>query len=135
MAIDQPLAKLKKKLDEVFSKFIRMSYANDEGIVKCFTCGKFEIWKYVDCGHYIPRDCMPLRYDEKNCHPQCKHCNITLKGNYTKYARNLVLFYGKDILDLLELKRRNLMKWTRWEYTILIKHYTEEVKKLEKRIG
>ena len=30
--------KLKKELDKVFSQYVRYAYADDNGIVECYTC-------------------------------------------------------------------------------------------------
>ena len=35
---------LEKKLDAVFSEYIRRKYADKNGIVSCYTCGKKKFW-------------------------------------------------------------------------------------------
>ena len=69
-----PTNNLIKKLDKIFSVYIRVSSSVD-GFVKCCTCGKPGHWKTMDCGHFIPRKNISTRYLEQNCAPQCKDCN------------------------------------------------------------
>jgi hypothetical protein len=98
------VSKLKKKADLLFSNFIRK---RDKG--KCFTCGCVKEWKHQQCGHYVSRSCLPLRYDERNCHCQCVGCNIFKKGNMDVYALKLMKKYGEDILyDLDEIKKESI---------------------------
>lgn len=91
------ISSLKKKADDIFSIFIRR---RDQG--KCITCGTVKEWKHMQAGHYIPRDCLELRYSEVNCHCQCPGCNIFRKGNYTIYSIRLMELYGPNILYELD---------------------------------
>ena len=61
-----------KKLDSVFSEYIRRKYADRDGIVKCFTCNKSAYWKGqgMQNGHFISRASRILRWEEDNCRPQ-----------------------------------------------------------------
>jgi hypothetical protein len=36
----EKITPLKTKLDDIFSLYIRLREATDEGLVQCFTCGK-----------------------------------------------------------------------------------------------
>jgi hypothetical protein len=47
---------LKTKLDDIFSLYIRLRDATDEGYVQCFTCGKVTYFqKGMQCGHFESR--------------------------------------------------------------------------------
>ena len=46
------ISKLKKKLDKIFSEFIRRRNADHLGRVKCFTCGVEKHWKEQQAGHF-----------------------------------------------------------------------------------
>ena len=48
---------LTKKLDTIFSEYIRRKDANKNGLVECFTCGVIKYWKGegMQCGHFISR--------------------------------------------------------------------------------
>ena len=123
------ITKLKAKLDKVFSQYIRLRGSQD-GFAKCFTCGKVKEWKQMQCGHYVSRRFMSLRWDDKNCQAQCGQCNIYKSGNMDVFGRELQKKYGTDILKLLEIKKRNIMKLGKFEYEALIKVYQDKIKLL-----
>jgi len=92
-----------KKLDSVFSQYIRQTYAID-GLTACVTCGVIKPWQEQQNGHYESRGHLPTRWSEDNCHPQCVACNVFRKGNYTEYALWMINTYGAEKLP--ELKAR-----------------------------
>jgi hypothetical protein len=49
------ISKLKKELDKWFSLYIRLRYATDEGMAQCYTCGKVDHYKKLQCGHFMSR--------------------------------------------------------------------------------
>ena len=120
---------LKKELDRIFSLYIRWTGAK-EGKNRCFTCNVELPIKELQDGHYESRRFLALKYEKTNNHPQCFHCNIRLKGNYTVYALKMIEKYGKDHLDMLSIKKHNTVKWTTFEYQLLIDDYKEKVDKL-----
>lgn len=102
---DKTISQLKKLADEVFSLYIRKR----DG--RCFTCGSSQ---NLQAGHYIPRDCLELRYDVRNVNCQCIGCNVFKKGNYTIYALNMMRKYGDNILyDLDEIVKKYKADGTR----------------------
>lgn len=123
-------SKMKEKLDRIFSKYIRLRDANDYGIVKCYCCGKLLHWKKSQNMHFIPRQHMATRFDEVNCHAGCVKCNYYDNGNIEQYTLHLKKDYGDDIVERLVLKKNQGRKFSKFEYQELIKHYTNEVKKL-----
>jgi len=42
-------------LDSIFSRYIRLSYADNNGMVKCVTSGDMYHWKNIQNGHFITR--------------------------------------------------------------------------------
>ena len=125
------LKKLKKDLDTIFSIFIRTRDSDENGIGKCITCGAFRHWKKADCGHYVKRQFLATRCEEKNCALQCKPCNKWLQGADEKFAIALDLKYGKGTVKMLKIKKFNKVKMGRFEYEILIDIYTNKVKAME----
>lgn len=122
---------LKQCLDQVFSQYIRLKAANDNGFCRCVTCGTMWRWNAIQNGHYIKREHMGTRFDERNCHPCCYHCNVTLMGNLKKYRQFIISQYGKDVLEELETKKNSIEKWTVSDYTEKIIYYKEKVKQLK----
>src|SRR5215831_11907532 len=58
------LSELIKECDALFSKYIRLKNADKNGMVKCYTCSDKKRWQEQQCGHYISRYNMFLRFDE-----------------------------------------------------------------------
>ena len=114
-----------KKLDTIFSEYIRRKYANKRGIVKCYTCNKKAYWKGqgMQNGHFISRASRILRWDERNCRVQCYACNCMRYGQNYIFAMNLNKEYGYDIAAKLLQQSRQLIKQTDFELQELINKY------------
>jgi len=89
----------KKKADKVFSLFIRKRDAEFGG--SCITCGKWFDYDEMDAGHFISRNCLQLRYNEKNVNAQCRGCNRFRSGEQALYVRGLDSKYKKGTADKL----------------------------------
>ena len=74
---------LKDKLDRVFSMYIRLRDSKEFGFkyFRCISCGRVLPFEQADCGHYISRTNMALRFSEDNCSAQCRSCNRFKDGN------------------------------------------------------
>lgn len=79
---------LKKKLDRVFSLFIRLRDCDKKWIIICPLCWSRIIWNWEQCQnmHFVKREKMGYRYNEENCYAGCKKCNVMLNWNYEKYT-------------------------------------------------
>ena len=77
---------LVKKLDTIFSIFIRLRKANELGEVSCYTCGKKDHYKKMQCGHFMSRKHYSTRWEELNCQVQCYSCNVMRYGEQYKYG-------------------------------------------------
>ncbi len=81
-----------------FNKFIRL---RDHGN-PCISCGR-KTGAKMNAGHYRSvGDCPQLRFDEKNVHLQCEHCNRYRSGNLEYYRKALVEKVGQSGVDWLE---------------------------------
>ena len=56
-------SKLVKKLDVVFSQYIRLSNADNNGYCNCVTCNKTFFWKEIQAGHFMSRKHYSIRWD------------------------------------------------------------------------
>ena len=112
------LAKWKKELDAVFSKYIRQ---RDGG--QCFTCPKKDDPKHMQNGHFVPRQYLSLRFDERNCNCQCYACNMLYNGQPSMYAIKLKEKYGDSIIQELESVRLKETKLDENWYREKIAHY------------
>lgn len=114
---------LKKKLDTVFSIYIRSTAADQYGQAECYTCGLVAPWKQLQCGHYLRRSRLFTRWEPKNCRVQCYRCNIILKGNYEEFADRLMQEDPSEWEWLMGTKCE-LRKYTRDEMESMIQRYT-----------
>ncbi len=128
---DNEYGDLIKDCDTLFSKYIRLKYADKNGEVKCFTCDTKKHWTLMQNGHYVPRANMFLRLDERNCRPQCEYCNCHKHGNLLIFANNLELEY-KGITEILYEEAKTIYKYTREELKLLKIDLSNKLKKLIK---
>jgi hypothetical protein len=123
---------LVKKLDKIFSIWVRSKDADHAGMVDCFTCGVTKNWKYeIDAGHFQSRGKYATRWDEQNVKPQCKRCNGFRGGEQYRFAKNLDTLYGDGTAEWLEFESNQSARFTNDELLVKIKHYTELVKSLK----
>ena len=129
------IPKLKDKLDRVFSQYIRLRDADNNGNIRCYCCGKVLPWKESENMHFIPRQHMSLRFSEVNCHAGCTRCNHYLNGNIEEYTIHMKKEYGPDILERLTVARNRVNKISATEYEVLIYHYKKEFERLKNEKG
>ena len=118
-------SKLIKKLDTIFSRWVRLSNSVNE-ICTCVTCGKESHWKDIQAGHFISRKHYSTRWDERNVKPQCVGCNVFKYGEQYKYS----LYLGNKLSKKLLVESRVIIKFTNVELEDMIKEYTERFNKL-----
>lgn len=97
----ETLPELTKKTQTACNAYIRL---RDLG-KPCISCCKplTGAPNSYDAGHYRSRAAAPhLRFDERNIHGQCKHCNQYLSGNVVEYRKGLIERIGIDVLEELE---------------------------------
>jgi hypothetical protein len=117
-------SKLVKKLDNIFSQYIRLSNSVND-IAECVTCNKKDHWKKMQCGHFQSRKHYSTRWDERNVAVQCAGCNVFRYGEQYKFS----LFLGKKLSQELLDKSRIITKFASYELEEMIEHYSDEVKK------
>lgn len=122
---------LKRKLDVVFSQYIRLrDMLPGTTVFRCISCGLIKPISQADCGHYINRQHMATRFSEVNCNAQCRSCNRFDEGNIQGYRRGMIMKYGGAQVAVLEGMKHEVRKYTDFEYNALIKHYRGEVKRI-----
>ncbi len=126
---DEDVATLKIELDGIFSKWVRLSASDENGIVSCFICGNKVRWQDAQNMHYVKRGNSFLRYDPRNCKAGDKECNEYKNGNYLEYTKQLER-NANGVTDILLEEANIVYKFTRHELKQLINHYSELVSKL-----
>jgi len=129
------VTKLKKKLDTIFSKYVRLSHADKSGFVKCFTCDVKKYWEKdgMQAGHFISRKHTITRWDLKNVMPQCYSCNCHFYGRQFIFGKNLDKKFGSGTAESLLQKSRQMQKNTVADLQDLIKLYTDKLDQLTKK--
>lgn len=107
------VSKLMKELDAVFSQWVRLSHANKEGIVSCYTCGYQNHYKKMQNGHFISRFYKATRWDKRNCRVQCVMCNMWRNGDIATFRENLVKELGEEVVREIEISRNISQKLDR----------------------
>lgn len=114
------VSKLKKRLDALFSLYVRYSAVEKDGQVSCYTCPFRGLPRQLQNGHFVPRQYLSLRYDEVNCHPQCYACNQLYNGQPSAYAERLERDYGTGTVAALERHRHQVVPFFPYEEMIEI---------------
>ena len=121
--------KLVEKAAKIFSLYIRQRNAKNDGLVECFTCGKKDHWKNLQCGHFQSRKHYGTRWDETNCQVQCSACNVFRYGEQYKFGVRLDKDYGQGTAEDLHAKAIQITKYSNNDLQGLITKYTALVKK------
>lgn len=122
--------KLVKKLDSVFSQYIRLKYSNPKWMCQCYTCGDIHHWKEIQNGHWLSRRYYRYRRDETNTHPQCVKCNIFLSGNQILYTRKMIDNHWRNLVDEMIDKKDEIYKVSTDELNNMIDKYKLLVEEL-----
>lgn len=115
------LSKAKKKAWVAFSLYIRKR----DG--KCVTCGSTV---QLQAGHFIAGRHNSVLFDELNCHAQCYGCNVGKRGNMVAYYKFMLFQYDQDLIDELQEKDRQLVKYKVYDYLEIERIYLEKIKSI-----
>jgi hypothetical protein len=114
-----------KLAQQVFNKYIRERDKNQ----LCISCQKPPLKK--NAGHfYNANNHYNVRFDERNVHLQCEHCNTFLSGNLISYRENLIKKIGiTDFNNLSEIAHVT-RKYNIQEIKELIELYKNKLKNI-----
>ena len=124
-----------KKLDKVFSAYIRLRDVMPNGCFRCISCGEIKRFEQGDCGHFHSRVHMATRWEPDNCHMECRACNRASADHIIKYRRNLVEKIGLDRVNRLEMMADSTKHWMQFELQEKIEYFTREAKRLSQEKG
>lgn len=127
---------LMRNADEAFSLYIRTrdSQPYEGRAFRCISCGRILDIEQADCGHYVNRAHMSLRFSELNCNAQCRHCNRFQEGNIQAYRQGLLQKIGEQKLTILEAQKNTIHKISNFELEAIAKHYRTETKRFSWQI-
>jgi hypothetical protein len=126
-------AKLKAKLDKLFSEYVRKRDSDHRGLCKCISCGKEApaFGGSMHAGHLFSRRYLSIRFDPKNVNSQCSYCNTFLNGNQIKAARGVERKWGTGTVDDLESRMHITTKLSRVDYEEAIENIRQKIKELD----
>ncbi len=119
-----PLAKAKDKLWKTLKQVIDIRDGNT-----CISCGAVGLVGYnKHGGHFIPSASCGgfLRYDLRNVHNQCAHCNLYCSGAGAEYTLELQRKYGTKFVDKLIVDKQVTIKLD-MEYIVGMTVYYESL--------
>ena len=109
-----------------FNTFIR----NRDKDQLCISCQKIPLKK--NAGHfYNANNHYNLRFDERNVHLQCEHCNTFLSGNLINYRENLIKKIGIGEFNVISEIAKETRKFTIDEVKEIAETYKKKVKILK----
>ncbi len=119
-----------KIAQQTFNKYIRL---RDQG-KNCISCGKKP--KKENAGHFYSAGThTAVRFDERNVHLQCEHCNTFLSGNLLNYREKLLIKLGFEEFERLSVDAMKTRKYTREELKEVIELYKQKIKDVSKSTG
>lgn len=111
---------------QIFNKYIRL---RDKG-QPCISCQKKPLKE--NAGHFFnANNHWNVRFDERNVHLQCEHCNTYLSGNLLEYRTNLINKIGNSEFLILEAEARKTRKFNKEELKEIMVIYKKKCKELE----
>lgn len=109
---------LVKKASELAQLWARLKDADNKGMTQCVTCGKVGHYKEMQGGHFIERGKAATRLYPNNIFPQCPWCNMwgmKRASVVLKYEDYLTSRFGKDAVEELKTRSKQVHKWNRIE--------------------
>jgi hypothetical protein len=124
------LAPREKKLDRIFSMYIRVRDSVD-GICQCCTCGALFPIDKMDAGHFMSRIHKSTRWDERNVAGQCRYCNRYRDGAQYQFSKYIDHRWGTGTSEILFSLSVKPKKWTAFELDFEIAKFTELLNRLK----
>lgn len=114
-----------------FSLWVRLSHADANGYVQCFTCDQVRHYKEVDAGHWIPKKRgNSIYFEERNVKPQCPSCNRFYEGMGHIFTQRMIEEYGPGIVDEMEAQARQTKIYRLADYEEIESEYRSRVQEL-----
>jgi len=127
----QTVSKLKKKLDTLFSQYVRRKDADYLGMVNCYTCGVTKHYKEMHAGHFQSRRHISTRWHLTNVKVQCPKCNLFSQGEQYKFGIYLDQREGPGTAEEMRMLANSICKVNKKEYEERIKDMSLLIKELD----
>lgn len=113
----------RKKAWKAFSAYIRRREADYRDWNTCFTCGKRSHWKELQAGHFVDGRNNTVLYDPRLVKPQCRNCNLFLKGNKVQYTLKMLEKYTPQEIAEMESLKRVKKPMSAYEHEVVFNMY------------
>lgn len=129
------ITSLKNRLDRIFSVFIRIRDADNNGYCRCHKLwedralerGRLRTFRQpVTYGYQIQREKLQR---------SSRSCNRFDEGNNIGYAKGLINKYGIKVINELEVKKHSISKLSAFDYQLMIEDYKKRIKDLRDQKG
>jgi hypothetical protein len=134
LGVDKVKKTIEKKLDKVFSQYIRLRDTEEMDGIRvgvCCSSGKRITYEQGDAGHFINRKWRATRWHEENVHLQSISDNRFNEGNPAGYALFMIEKYGKEHVEYLLALSRERAGFTDSDGELMIKEYKKKIKGLK----
>ena len=81
----------------------------------------------MHAGHFMSRKHHATRWNEDNVQVQCPKCNLFGQGEQYAFGKLLDIRIAEGKAEELQELSRTTVKYMRYEYEDMIKHYKEKV--------
>lgn len=95
-----------KKLDRVFSQWLRHTHADEDGLVECWTCRVKKPINEMQAGHFMSRSHYSVRWTVGNVMPQCPKCNLFQGGRQYEFGKRLDAEFGEGMAEGLHKRSK-----------------------------
>jgi hypothetical protein len=123
--------RLINKLDMIFSLYIRLRDADQNGICRCITSGTFGHFSDMDAGHFITRENMATRWEEENVNAQGRGDNRFKSGKQFEHGLAIDKKFGHGTASKLLIKSKSPCHFEDFELEQMYQYYKNEVKQLK----
>lgn len=121
------------KLWRVFSTYIRLRDADENGYCVCISSGKLIHWTKCDAGHFVSRRHLATKFDEQNVNAQGRFDNRFNAGSQYAQAKSIDRKYGPGTADKILVRSRMTCKRDKFEIEVMTAHYKKLADELRKK--
>lgn len=128
---NNPWSKAFRDAKSSFQRLRRVQEMDQNGICRCVN-GEYRHWTKAQGGHWIPAKILSTCFESMNVHPQSglknrDMDNPIVSAEYTEYMLNR---YGKDEVEKLILRSKQIKKYTTFELIEMKKGYDHLIRKI-----
>lgn len=128
----ESVSMLRKKLDWIFSEYIRRKYSDKKWTITCISCEKKIHWKESHNCHWISRGNKQYRFDEDNCRPWCAWCNTFNQEFHQRiFTIKQIKRLWQETVDIMIDNTNYVYKQGKTELRALIDEFTIKLNKIK----